>query len=228
MKIFRYFLFLGLATSARAQTLMTDLIDVPTADVVDHYGAGISFRFYSDGGLLAKTAFGVFPRLNVGFGLDTEKFIGSRATDLNRPTLNVKWRIFDGQRSLPALALGYDGQGYFFNTSTDKYIQREKGLFLAASGEILVPDLTLHGGINIYDFTHDHLYGFTGLNYLIQDRLGLTVEWDNVRTGRLSRLNAGGRFYVTPSFSVDVAGRDLGAAGRPTERIVRLNYVGSF
>lgn len=224
------FLLLSLTVcgSARAEKLMTDLTDVPTAEVVDHYGYNVNFRFYTGGGVLARTAFGVFPRLNIGFGLDTEQLIGNQTADINRPTLNVKFRIFDGKRSLPALALGYDGQGYFFNDVTDKYVQREKGLFLVGSGEIIVPDLTFHAGANVYDFHDDKYFGFTGINYLIEDLVGISFEVDNIRVARDNRMTAGFRYYVTPSFSVQLAGRDLGAAGRKAERIVRLEYFGSF
>src|SRR6185503_6570311 len=153
----------------------------------------LSFRFYSNGGLLTKTAFGVFPRLNVGFGLDTERFIGRESVDLNRPTLNMKIRAYDGARNLPALALGYDGQGYFFNEAKDKYDQREKGLYGVGSGEIIVPGLSLHGGLNIYDFKTDDVYGFAGLQYSYMDVAGVIFEADNLfHKPRESRFNLGG------------------------------------
>lgn len=217
-----------LAGTARAGAPTVELIDIPTAEAVDHYGYHASFRFYSQGGLLAKTAFGVLPRLNIGFGLDTESFIGSQTPDLNRPTLNVKFRFFDGKREMPALALGYDGQGYFFNETTDEYVQREKGLYLAATAEAFLPELRLHGGGNVYDFSDDKVYGFAGIDYTYENKLALMFEADNLHVARESRLNLGGRYYVTPGFSVDVAGRDLWAGGRKAERIVRLNYFGSF
>jgi hypothetical protein len=213
---------------ATAAPPLTELVDVPTAEVVDHYGFMTTFRFYTGGGVLSRAHFGVLPRLNVGFGLDAEHFVGGETIDLNRPTLNVRFRFFDGRRSLPALALGYDGQGHFFDKSIDRYRQREKGLYLAGSGEFLIPDLSLHGGVNIYDFHNDHVYGFAALNYLVQDTVGFLAEWDNIRRGRDSRVNLGGRFHVTPSFYVDVAGRDLFGPGRRAERIVRLTYSGSF
>lgn len=208
---------------------MVELIDIPTAEVADHYAADVSFRFYTAGGVLTKMAFGVFPRLNVGFGLDTEKFIGNQSADLNRPTLNMKLRAYDGGRNMPALALGYDGQGYFFNKDTDKYEQREKGLYAVGSGEIIVPGLSLSGGANIYDFKNDDVYGFFGLMYLYQGTIGVIGEADHLfHKPRNSRFNLGGRYYVTPSFSIDLAGRDLWAPRRDSERILRLNYSASF
>lgn len=205
-----------------------EIIDVPTADVIDTYGYQVGFRFYSNGGLLSKPTFGVFPRLNIGFGLDVERVIGNQSADLNRPTLNAKFRFFDGSRALPSLALGYDGQGYFYDKVTDEFRQREKGLYLAGSGEIFTPGLNLHGGVNVYDFVDDHAYGFLALQYLHEDTFGFSAEWDNVRTGRESRINLGLRYNVTPSFAVDIAGRDLFAPSRDPERIVRLVYTGGF
>jgi hypothetical protein len=214
---------------ARAEAPIVELIDVPTAEAVDHYGAYTSFRFYTGGGVLTKAAFGVFDRLNIGFGLDTERFIGSQNVHLNRPTLNMKFRFYDGQRNIPALAIGYDGQGYFFNKATDKYNQREKGLYAVGSGEIIVPGLSLHAGINVFDFNKDPVYGFAGLDYMFQDVVGLIFESDNLfHKARESRFNFGGRYFVTPSFSIDLAARDLWAASRKAERILRINYSASF
>lgn len=208
---------------------MTWLIDTPTAEVVDHYGYNLSFRLYTKGGVLTKTAFGVFPRLNIGFALDAENFIGSDTVDINPPTLNVRWRFFDGKRHLPALALGYDGQGYFYDESKDEYIHREKGLYLAASAEVLTPGMNLHGGGHIYDFSEDKVFAFGGVSYLHEDFVGVTFEADNVGgRARHHRLNGSVRAFVTPSLSVDVGARDLWAAGRKAERIVLINYFGSF
>jgi hypothetical protein len=221
--------FLLIATAASAALPVVEFIDLPTAEVTDHYGAHVSFRFYSGGGVLTKTDFGVLPRFNVGFGLDAEHFIGQETVDLNRPTLNMKLRVYDGARNLPALALGYDGQGYFFDKETDKYRQREKGLYAVGSGEVLTPGLSLTGGLNIYDFRTDDVYGFTGVQYLWQELVGIIFEADNLfHRPRYNRFNLGGRYHVTPSFALDVAGRDLWAGGREAERIVRISYSASF
>ena len=208
---------------------VVQLIDIPTAEVVDHYAMDLSFRFYTGGGVLTKTAFGVFPRLNVGFGLDAEHFVGDQTVDLNRPTLNMKLRAYDGARTLPALALGYDGQGYFFNDATDHYNQREKGLYAVGSGEIIVTGLSLHGGLNIYDFKTDDVYGFSALQYLLGESGGIMCEADNLfHRPRYNRFNLGGRYFVTPSFAIDLAVRDLWAASRKPERIIRINYSAAF
>jgi hypothetical protein len=209
------------------------VIDIPTADVVDHYGYNVNFRFGSEGALQTKTAFGVFPRLNMGFGLDAERVLGTRDARMNKPTLNVKFRLFDGTEVLPALAIGFDGQGYVWNKTLDEYEQREKGLYAVASHEIIVPDLMLHLGVNHFDFDHGNsTRGFVGLVYTIDQILGLMVEWDHATEFDERRVNFGAKYYVTPVFTVDAIGRNIperaGSDSRETERIVRLNYTGSF
>jgi hypothetical protein len=221
--------FVGFASfEVRAGLPPLELVDSPTPEVTNHYGVNMAFRFYSQGGLLTKTSFGVFPRLNVGFGLDAEKFVGGESVDINRPTLNMKYRFFDGQRHLPALAAGYDGQGFFFDKGKDKYLQREKGLYLTGTGEVLVPHLDFTGGVNIYDFREDRVFVFTGLHYLYHDVLSLVAEVDNLRLGRDARLSGGVRYHTTPHFSIELMARDLGAPGRNSERVVRLSHNTSF
>lgn len=229
------------AGSLRAAERTTDwqnrnvnVIDIPTAEVVDHYAYNIGFRFGKEGGIQNKTTFGVFPRLNIGFGLDSEKLIGNdKKPRLNKPTINVKLRMFDGKGILPALALGYDGQGYSYNRPIKKYNQREKGLFLVATSEIIVPDLMWHVGGNIFDFDEGNsTRGFTGLSYLYEQIVGLMFEWDHATEYRERRINYGLKYFITPVFTVDLAGRYapvvLGQKEHETERIVVLNYTGTF
>lgn len=210
-----------------------EVIDTPTADVVDHYGYNVSFRFAKEGSLQTKTLFGVFPRLNLGFGLDAERVIGTEDARMNKPTINVKFRLFDGKKALPALALGYDGQGYRWNKVTDEYDQREKGLYLVATKEVFVPALHLNLGVNCFDFDRGNsTRGFVGMSYVYERTIGVMLEWDHATEYDERRINFGAKYFVTPVFTVDIAGRNTpefaGSESRETERIVRLSYTGSF
>lgn len=230
------FLSMPLAVSAedalvRARNI--EVIDIPTADVVDHYAYNVSFRFGREGALQTKTAFGVAPRLNLGFGLDAERVIGTEDARLNKPTINLKFRLFDGRRALPALALGFDDQGFVWNKALDEYEQREKGLYLVASNEIGVRNLNLHIGVNHFDFDHGNsTRGFFGLDYTYEQILGFMFEWDHATEYDERRINFGLKYYVTPVFTVDLVGRNVPefpeSESRETERIVRLVYTGSF
>jgi hypothetical protein len=210
-----------------------EVIDTPTAEVVDHYGYNVNFRFGQDGNLQTKTSFGVLNRLSLGFGLDGEKVIGTENSRLNKPTINVKFRIFDGRGVVPALALGFDGQGYVFNKNLDEYEQREKGFYLVSTSEIITPNMFLNAGINRYDFDKGHsTRGFAGWSYMYRQTIGLMSEWDSLGEYKERRINYGLKYFVTPEFTVDFAGRNIRehpwTKHRVTERIVRLSYNGSF
>ncbi|MBD3271381.1 MAG: hypothetical protein GF384_02435 [Elusimicrobia bacterium] len=206
---------------------ITRLIDTPNAKVTGYSEYDLRFRMYSDGGVLSRMAFGVLNRVNVGFSWDLEQMIGSETIDVNEPSLNLMVRFFDGSFILPSLALGYDGQGYFFDEEADEYRQREKGVFLVGTQELFFPELEMSIGGNIYDFSEDTVYGFTSLSYVIYPVV-LIGEYDNIHEKEFNRINAGIRIIITPFISVDLAGRDLGAESRDAERIIRINCRGAF
>jgi hypothetical protein len=210
-----------------------EVIDTPTAEVVDHYGYHVSFRFGKDGNLQNRSLFGVFPRLNMGFGLDGENIIGTGDSRLNKPTINVKFRLFDGKGIIPAFAMGYDGQGYVWNKAADEYEQREKGFYVVTTMEIVVPEMFLSLGVNRFDFDEgDSTRGFLGWSYIYQQIFGFMAEWDHATEYEERRVNYGIKYFVTPVFTVDLAGRNIperpGSTSRETERIVRLTYTGTF
>jgi len=243
MKKFRYLLTIT-ATLCFLSPLSADfevplknrdiyVIDIPTAETVDQYGYHVSFRFGSEGALQAKTAFGVFPRLNLGFGLDGEHIIGTESARLNKPTLNIKFRLFDGKENLPALAMGFDNQGYVYNRDIGEYEQRERGFFLVSTTELFVPNFMVHLGGNIIDFEKgNQMRGFTGFSYNYAETVGVLFEYDNFTKYHERRINYGLRYFVTPIFTVDAIGRNIpehfDSDARTTERIVKLNYTGSF
>lgn len=235
---FLFILCLPLVVQARelvkpSGSANVDVIDTPTADVVDHYGYNVSFRFGKEGNIQNKSLFGLFPRLNMGFGLDGEKIIGTDNARLNKPTINIKFRLFDGKDVVPALALGFDGQGYVFNKTLDEYEQREKGFYLVGTWHPIVPEFQFNLGADIFDFDHGNpVRGFTGASYTYEHIVALLAEWDNFDFSKERRINYGAKIYITPVFTVDLLGRNIpkysGAKSRETERIVRLGYTGSF
>jgi hypothetical protein len=214
----------------------TELIDVPTASIADYGAFSSRSRMFANGGVVEWLSFGVFQRLNVGASLNIDKFIGTASpVQITRPDLQVKFRFYDGTPILPALAVGFDGQGYLYNRMDHLYNQRDHGLYLVGSQEIIVPGLQVHAGINIPDFDDNPLFGFMGVDYNIQDKVLIMAEWDNINDFVDSRLNMGLRVYITTNFTVDFAVRSIGRGGTydnglapGDERVVTLKYTGNF
>jgi len=214
----------------------TMLIDVPTAAVADHGGFASRTRFFSNGGVVENLSFGVYPRLNLGASVNVDGLIGnSPPVRIVRPELQIKYRFYDGDRLIPAFAVGFDGQGYLYNKGDKRYNQRQHGLYFMGSQEIGLPGLMAHAGMSISDFDSNDIGGILALSGNIQDRVMPMVEWDNINNFMDSRFNAGMRFFIMPNFHFDFALRGLGQGGkysdgvvRGPERIVQFKYTGNF
>ena len=88
-------------------TLETMLLDVPTAQVLDRYQASFLTRAYEHGSLMETIEFGVFPRVNLGVSFSAHELIGSSSSiKVLSPDFQAKWKIFDGDLYLPAIAIG--------------------------------------------------------------------------------------------------------------------------
>lgn len=214
----------------------TGVIDVPTAAVLDYGGYSSQTRFYSGGGLLEYVSFGVYHRLNLGASLSVNGLVGSdTSVRVRPPEVQVKYRFYDGDRYLPALGAGYDGQGYGYSSKERIYQDRQRGFYLVATEELGVPGLQAHPSFNISDVNTNSIFGAIPLSYNIRDKATVLFEWDNISNFGDSRVNSGLRIYLTPKFQVDFAVRRIGQGGffadgspRGPERIVQLKYSGSF
>ncbi|MBI5574437.1 MAG: hypothetical protein HY919_07800 [Elusimicrobia bacterium] len=208
----------------------SSIIDIPTAEVVEYSDYDLSFRLHGAGGVLSKMTFGVFKPINIGISWDVDKLIGagSEKIDTRPPAILFKARVFAGGLKLPAISLGYDGQGYgIYNSDTDKYQYREKGVYLVLTREYLLPGLEMSGGGNIFDFDKDGVYGFVGASFGIENKVLLLGEYDNIKKMPQNRANLGMKLFVTSNVDVSVAGRNL-FKGTRSERIAIVNYRGKF
>lgn len=214
----------------------TDLIDVPTANVLDYGSLGSRTRFFSNGGVMEWLSFGVFRNLHIGASLNADRLLGTATPiQLTRPDLQLKFRFYDGDPAIPAFAVGFDGQGYLYNRKELRYNQRQRGLYVMGSREIGFSGLHAHAGVNVSDFNSNAVFGAVASSYNIRDKVLLLWEWDNINNYGNSRVNAGLRVYVTPDFHLDLAVRGIGQGGhysngtsRGAERVVALKYITSF
>ncbi|HAM39322.1 MAG TPA: hypothetical protein DCP53_08035 [Elusimicrobia bacterium] len=207
-----------------------EIIDIPTADVVEYSSYDLSFRLQNTGGILSKMVFGVFAPINIGMSFDIDRLIGSSANkiDTRPPAIFFKARVFSGGLIIPAVAIGYDGQGYgTYNTSTDKYQFREKGIYVTFTREYFVPGMEATFGGNIYDFEKEGVYGFVGFKYGIENKILFLSEYDNIKTTPENRANMGIKLFVTDNVDVTIAGKNL-FRGPESERIAIINYKGKF
>ena len=228
----------GLAWAADGDPISTEtmVIDVPTAEVFDRYQASFLTRAYEHASFMESVDFGVYPRINIGVSLAIDNWVGSSTSvKVLDPDFQAKWKLYDGDLYLPAIALGYDGRRYGYGydedtreyTRSKHYLDNRKGGYLTMTREIFTPGLALTAGANFSDFDWDEFYMFTGLYYKILPQVNLLTEWDNIRNIRDSRLNMGARFYLHPCLALDASFRRIGR-GDESERILQLRYVTTF
>lgn len=214
----------------------TEIIDAPTTAVLDNYGFSSRSRFYSRGGVLQYLSFGVYPGVNLGASASVDGLIGDeRHVRMRAPTAQVKYRFFEGDSELPSLAVGFDGQGYKYNSIPRRFNQRQRGFYVVATKELGAPGLQLHPSFNISDFDSNGIFGSLPLTINIRDKATILMEWDNINNWSDSRLNMGLRAHLTSNFNVDFAVRAIGAGGyfsdgtpRGPERVVQLRYAHNF
>jgi|GEM_PF-531918 len=212
------------------------IIDSPNAEVADYGSFAFSTRFFSKGGILPSLSFGVFQRLMLGATLEMENYIGNDSVDLQEPKLQIKFRAYDGSQSLPAIAIGYDGQGYHFDKATKKYAEQERGLYAVFTQEILLRGLETSAGLNISDFNTDQIRLFINSSLVVSGAVGLFLEYDNVQNLKYNRFNAGTTLFMSPSVQMGFHVRDIfhgdhyknSSLERTSERIIDIRYMTNF
>ena len=215
----------ALAQEAIPETL---LIDVPTATVLDKYQASFMTRAYANGSVMESLDFGVIPQVNVGISLAVYELIGNSGDiKILEPDFQAKWKWYDGNLYLPALAIGYDGRRYGYNRHTKRYMDNRKGGYLSMTREIIIPGLEASAGVNLSDFDHRDIFFFLGTSFRLKEWASVMAEWDNINSIHDSRANVGARIYVSPSLALSAAVRRIGR-GDENERIVQVRYVTNF
>lgn len=227
LKKFLFFIFLLFITQSLKPNTYTDCVNVPTAEVVD-YGVGcITSRIYSGGGVILRFVFSPFNRFNFGGSLDIDCLIGYETPEVRDPAFYVKWRIFDGTKVFPAVALGYDGQGY--NFVSNKYTLPAKGLYLVFSQNIVFKKLFTDFGVNLTKYEDKQkLFGFLSLRFTLEDFIFLAVEYENIYERQIQQVNCLVSFILSKVASVDLILNNLGASEQKIERQVRINYIYKF
>ncbi len=211
---------------------VTYLADIPTYSLLDYGCYDMQFRVFSNGGVLTKVNFGIFKILNLGVSWELGNLIGVQDVVVAVPALQLKLNVYSGSETIPGLAMGYDGQGFFYNQSEAEFMQKGKGIYFVFGKEILFPSLNFNGGLNINDFKHPCVLGFTGLSYqIIVETLMAMVEYDNIGKGKLARLNSGFRFWITENLDIDFILRNCTTSDKEKygcERLVKISYQGRF
>ena len=128
------------------------LIDMPTAGVLQKGTYGLTTELLPQGTLIVKIEAGIIENLSFGISYGGSNIIGSGNIDWYPfpPGVNLRFRLFEESMVIPAITLGFDsqGKGQYFNEEK-RYEIKSPGIFAAGCKNFAVLGyLSLHGEVN--------------------------------------------------------------------------------
>ena len=200
------------------------LIDLPTAGTLLKGTAAMSLRVYTGGGLLASVNAGVSDRLMMGVSYGGDNLLGTGHINWNtRPEVAIKYLILTETRLLPALALGFESQGFGpYNDTLNRYQVKARGFYGVFTRNVaLMGTLGLHAGMN-YSIENKDKDGkvnlFFGVDKTVNQYLILMAEYDLAQNDDQSLpglgrnkgyLNIGARMTLGGRFAIEFDIRNI-------------------
>ncbi len=229
------------------------IVDCPTAGLLPRGSFDIDLRIFPGGGILTGISIGLMDRLLVGFSYGGQDIIGNRKIAWNpRVEFRAKYRLFEEGLRFPALAVGFDSQGYAaadslgnYKTYIDKkerYAIKSKGFYLSMSKNYsFLGGFGIHWGV-YYSLERDDgdkdISGYIGFDKSLNREISLLAEYDlalndnednSVVSGE-GYLNAGVRWTFADRLNLELDFKDISVnrkkSPRPGReiRIVYLEY----
>ena len=160
------------------------LVDMQTAGVLEKGYVAVTSNVMPYGIFAFSMEVGVFENLSFGISYGAENVIGvGDMIGYKYPGVNIKYRLINESKSMPALAIGFNSQGTGkFYKDLNRYDFKSDGFFLAASKNFsFLGYLSLHGEVN---YTLEKEEGEKDINLkigiekTIGEMVSLVVEYD--------------------------------------------------
>ncbi|MDR3281790.1 MAG: hypothetical protein LBS78_02015 [Endomicrobium sp.] len=204
------YLILVVTLASLSYASRTSVIDTPRLEMLNCGSYNAELRFSSSkGDLISKVEFGILKSLNLGLSWEWSNFISNKQVGIAIPALQAKFRIYEGSMVMPGLAVGYDGQGYFFDSKSGKYLQKSKGIYFIIGREIFSEGVMLNVGANIKLFSSSKIYGFVNaIAPLHKENIFFMMEYDNIHSFADARFNLGLKLILKKHLNIDCILRD--------------------
>ena len=248
-KKYIYLLVSIICINLNAQDVQTiqsiNIIDCPTAAILDKGSFLTGLNVYHNGGLLGLMEVGVTNRIMFGISYGGTNIIGTGPVDWNpRVGVNIRYRLFNEQETFPAICIGYDNQGKgVYVDSLKRYLEKSKGVYAAISKSYcFLGTFAIHAGAN-YSFENNDgdkdINGYLGFEKSINDELSIFAEYDlaindnkdnGIGEGK-GYLNAGIKWSLDGRFFIDFIWKNILKNNNLypySSREIRLNYVEYF
>jgi hypothetical protein len=241
------------------------MIDCHTAGMLSRAHFALECRSYPNGnvnssgtGVTLSLLVALTDRINIGLGYGGDGIIGRESPEFN-PHIGAlfKVRVVEESYFWPAIALGYDHQGFGgIDESYNGYMYKSAGFFCAISKNYLVMtalQIGLHGGVNYSledsrNIKWPNVYG--GIDAGFNEKFSIVTEYDCALNSRdfgddtahvfyanplKGYLNIGVRWFISTSFCAEFDAKDLlrnkvDASGNRVGwgRELKLTYIGKL
>jgi hypothetical protein len=221
------------------------IVDLPTAGILAKGVYAIDARFYGNGGVLAGFSVGLFGRLDVGISYGGTGIIGNGTPVMNEaPGFLVKVRIIQESVVAPAIALGFDSQGYDgYIKELSRYVVKSPGFFGVLSKNYdFIGFLSVHGGIN---YSLERADGDRDLNFFAgaekslgsfasvsaEYNLGMNDSDEGTSGKGRGYLNAALNFSPGSGLTIGICVKDFlknGRTGEGTTRTIKIEFAAPF
>ncbi len=251
--VFCMFLFMNVSSAQVADNVenleMLRVVSTPTAGCLERGQYMLDLRTFGAGGVTGGVSVGLFDRFMFGISMGGNNLIGYEDPDWNElPGMMAKYRLIDETHTLPAVAIGFDMQGYgTWMDDDERYMFKSIGFYAAASRNFMSPygNFGIHGGVNYNTIEEDDDNGidfFIGVDFALNEQLSILAEYDTAFDDNAEEtperfgigngyLNAGARFSFAQVLLIEVLFTDLfnnSAEGEGIGRELRVTYVETF
>ncbi len=171
------------------------LVDAHTAGILPRAHFDFEFRVYpsafpgvNGAGLMLGIAVGITDRLNIGLSYGGDGIVGRGTARANPyPGGMIKYRLIEERVVMPAIAIGYEHQGYGgieAREGLDGFVYKSPGFFVALSKNFLLfrrVNLGFHGTANFSLEEVDEVSwpnAVLGLDVGLNEELAVAFEYD--------------------------------------------------
>lgn len=213
------------------------LVHNPTASTLPRGNFDISVLVFGDGGVLAGTSIGLSDRFQLGVVYGAKSLLGESSPVWNpRVGFRIKLQLIGEKYRIPAIAVGFDDQGYgaYIGGAVNRYTIKSKGLYAVLSKNFYTLNVAtgFHGGINKSlevdddDRSPDLFFGWDfhyndEVSVLVDYTLGLNDNTDSSPVGKgRGYLNLGIRWEYSKNLILEAQMTNL------TKNKKGVNYIG--
>ncbi len=224
------------------------IVDMPTAGMLAKGNYSVNANIYTPGGIMLDFNAGLFKNFSMGVGFSGVGIIGRDDISFQKmPGFNLKFRVIDEQKNIPAIAIGFNSQGHgAWIKNLDRFETMSPGFYLAASKNFVwsIGEIAAHFGLNysIEPNSDNKAVNFylgaeqsIGSNFAINIEYNFNQDEKNYKVlSSLGMLNTSFRYSISKGVTLELELRDLlqnrinSGKSKQLERRLNLELVRAF